>query len=239
MAATFEDGEEHRGVAPALARVLGLLLAVVLMTGVIRSAVSGLIRVVEAPMLEIQAESLLSLASNASRGTKVIVGRSAPVAVVVLIRSVHASGELARDVRIWVTPSSSFGGELGSVTVPVIYADQTVAVVLPCSRPTGHYRVNVAARRWGNPTVGEAQLPAVRWFRAVDGIRARVTNSSQVRARDVAVVAAFFDRRGSIVGAGQRLVGGLPSGASRSVSIPIEFGAAKATAHAAVFEERA
>lgn len=229
---------EHSGVALAIARMLGAVLAAVLLVGLIRGATTLGQSSASLDSLQIESFGLLGAAVGSSGSTRLADGRPAPAAVVVLVRSGNADGAVASGVRVWAAPASSFGGHQVLATVPVVSAGQTVAVILPCPKPTGPYSVRVAVGKWSHPTGGGAPLPAVHWARGVQGTQVQVANPSEQEAPGTTLVAAFFNRNGTIVGAGQRSIPRLPPGGSWAATVPVAFGTYTASAHVAVFEER-
>ena len=231
--------ERYSGAAPVVARVLGLLLSMLLLGGLVSGVWSFLSAFLAPPRMQVEAYGLLSAAPGLRDGAMAIDGEPASAAMVVLLRSTHADGVLATRVRVWTAPVGSLGGHCASATLGVVIGDQTVAVILPCKGPTGLGKINVAVGRWSSPLYSGSPLPPVRWHRGAHDVQAQLTNGSQQTTAPVMLVVGFFNRYGTIVGAGQRLVLGLLPGKMQNVIIPIEFGTDTAAAHAAVFEERA
>lgn len=229
----------YGGAAPIVAQVLGLLLLMILLGGFVSGGWSLVSQFLAPPYMQVEAYGLLTAAPGLKDGAMAIDGEPAPAAMVVVLRGTHANGLLATRVRIWSAPVTSLSGHCASVTLGTVFGDQTVAVILPCKGSTGLAKINVTVGRWKTPPYIGSPLPPLRWHRGAHDVQVQLTNGSQETTGPVLLVVGFFNRYGSIVGAGERSVLTLRPGEARHLIIPVQFGTDMAPAHAAVFEERA
>ncbi|MDA8284881.1 MAG: hypothetical protein M0Z42_16675 [Actinomycetota bacterium] len=232
------DARREAGSAPAalVARTVGVLVAAVLLVGLVGGASELAHRLLGRRAVVVESYAFLSRSVAHPAGPLGGSGRPAGSAAVVLLRSV-SRWFMASQVVVSEAPRSAFADRPTSATVPVIYPDQTVAVILATARPNGPYRIRVAVGRWRTPAAGAAVLPDVTWRRGAGGIEARVSNLSRQAAPAVRLVGVFFGRVGNPVAVGAQPVGAVPPLTSRVVAIPIRYGSVPRRARAALFEE--
>lgn len=157
-------------------------------------------------------------------------------ALLVLMHTENARGDAATDVTLSVKPASAFGaGPPISTSILSILASQTDALLLSSGAPQKAYFFHVNVGQWRS--WAGASLPTVQWTQNPNGIQVRLSNLAPTASSPTRLVAVIFGQHGAVLGAGQRVVGRLATGTTRTIDVHITFGSNPSGGQAELFEE--
>lgn len=222
---------------PALfAQIIGGLIVLILLSGLVVNLLGILRRQLDRRSVVLVSESTLSKSMNYATGLTKTSDHSDTPVLAVIVQNI-SSFFAASHVTITQFTNAFSNRHLDSKYIPLIYPNQTIAIILPVVAIQASHHIHITVKQWKTTTIDNPTVPQVKWQSRTNDFMVRLSTFRGQTYLPIMLVGVFFTRSGMIAAVGIQYLPPLPPGTTKLVNLPISYGNVPIGAKTALFEE--